>query len=426
VEFAFRSGRGAGSPPGTCILTGAVEYPQLVLKRAEFEHNLAAMREFCAARGVALAPHAKTSMSPAIISRQLAAGAWGMTVASVGQLRVCLELGVPVMLLANELVNPAAARWLGEALAARPLLAGRTAQRVYCVVDSAAGVALLADGWRASGNPAPLPVLVELGIPGGRCGCRTEAEAESVARAVAGRPELCLAGVEAFEGIMPGDSAEELGKVDEFLRRLGDLAVRLDSLGLLSRQTEPVLTAGGSLYFDRVAEILGAVRLSRPHRVVLRSGCYAFHDHGKHAPRSARTGRPRHLTRADDGPLAGADGSTGLRPALEAWCEVVSVPEPGQAIAALGRRDAPYDAGFPVVFARRPAAGGPVEPCAGVTVTAMNDQHAYLSLPAGSPIAVGDLLGCGIIHPCTAFDKWRRIALVDENYQVLEIIETCF
>jgi D-serine dehydratase len=342
-----------------------------------------------------------------------------MTVASVGQLRVCLELGVPVMLLANELVNPAAARWLGEAMAGRP------AQRVYCVVDSAAGVARLADGWRASGNSAPLPVLVELGIPGGRCGCRTEAEAEAVARAVAGRPELCLAGVEAFEGILPAGSADELRAVDEFLRRLADLAVRLDRLGVLSPETEPVLTAGGSLYFDRVAEILTAVRLSRPHRVVLRSGCYAFHDHAKQAAPS-RSGRPRHLVRADTGPLAGPDGTTALRPALEAWCEVVSVPEPGQAIAGLGRRDAPYDAGYPVVFARRPAAGGPVEPLAGVTVTAMNDQHAYLSLPEGSPIEVGDLLGCGIIHPCTAFDKWRRIALVDENYQVLDIIETCF
>ena len=414
MEFAFRSGPDAGSPQGTCILTDAVEYPQLVLKRAEFEHNLAAMREFCAAKGVALAPHAKTSMAPAIINRQLAAGAWGMTVASVGQLRVCLEIGVPVMLLANELVNPAAARWLGEAMAGRP------EQRVYCVVDSAAGVARLADGWRASGNPGPLPVLLELGIPGGRCGCRTEAEAESVARAVAGRPELCLAGVEAFEGIMPGSrqgsrSADGLRAVDEFLRRLGDLAVRLDRLGLLSQEAEPVLTAGGSLYFDRVAEILSAVRLSRPHRVVLRSGCYAFHDHANHVAHPGRSA-----------PLAGAAGATELRPALEVWCEVVSVPEPGQAIAALGRRDAPYDAGFPVVLARRPAAGGPVEPCAGVSVTAMNDQHAYLSLPAGSPLAVGDLLGCGIIHPCTAFDKWRRIALVDENYRVLDTIETCF
>lgn len=403
VQFAFRSGPDAGSLPGTHILTGTVEYPQLVLKRDEFEHNLAAMRDFCAARGVSLAPHAKTSMAPAVIRRQLEVGAWGMTVASVGQLRVCLEIGVPVMLLANELVNPAAARWLGEALAERP------DQRVYCIVDSAAGVARLADGWRASGNPGRLPVLVELGIPGGRTGCRTFAEAESVARVVAGRPELSLAGVEAFEGILYGRSPKALQAVDDFLLRLTGLADQLDQFGLLSEDEEPVLTAGGSLYFDRVAEILGSVRLSRPHRVVLRSGGYAFHDHSP-----------------GPGPLAGADGTTELRPALEVWCEVVSVPEPGLAIAAMGKRDVPYDVSLPIVLARRPASGGAVEPCPDVTVTALNDQHAYLRFPDGARLDVGDLLGCGIIHPCTAFDKWRLVAVVDEGYQVLEMIETCF
>jgi D-serine deaminase-like pyridoxal phosphate-dependent protein len=56
----------------------------------------------------------------------------------------------------------------------------------------------------------------------------------------------------------------------------------------------------------------------------------------------------------------------------------------------------------------------------------MNDQHAYLHVPPGTQIAVGDLLGCGIIHPCTAFDKWRRLALVDEEYRVLDTIDTYF
>lgn len=388
------------------MLDGNVELPQLVLKQAEFEHNLGAMREFCRARGVSIAPHAKTTMAPAVIRRQLDAGAWGVTVASIGQLRVCLEAGVPVVLLANELVNPAAARWLGTALAGRP------GQTVYCIADSAAGVSRLADGWRDSGNADRLPVLVELGIPGGRTGCRTLEQAEAVARATGRRPELRLAGVEAFEGIMPGGrSADALRRVDEFLGRVGDLAVRLDQLGLLAEEPEPVLTAGGSEYFDRVAAVLSAVTLSRPHRVVLRSGCYAFHDHAEHAGGT---------------PLAGADGRTELRPALEAWCEVVSVPEPGLALAALGKRDAPYDAGFPVPFARRPAGGGPAGPCAGVTVTAMNDQHAYLRVPTGTELAVGDLLGCGIIHPCTAFDKWRRIALVDDGYRVLDTIDTYF
>ena len=56
----------------------------------------------------------------------------------------------------------------------------------------------------------------------------------------------------------------------------------------------------------------------------------------------------------------------------------------------------------------------------------MNDQHAYLSFAAGDAPQVGDLVGCGISHPCTAFDKWRLIPLVDQRYQVLDAVLTYF
>jgi D-serine dehydratase len=411
VAFTFRASENAGYRPGLRLLAGDVEFPQLVLKRAELQHNIAAMSAFCAARDISIAPHAKTSMAPAIIRRQLDAGAWGMTVATMSQLRVCLEAGVPRILLANELVNPAAAAWLGEALSARPGPA-RAGPAVYCIADSAAGVSRLAEGWRMSGCQRPLPVLVEVGVPAGRTGCRTPAEAEAVARAVARHPELSLAGVEAFEGILgSGRSAEDLGRVDAFLHEVTKCAERLDRLGLLADATEVVLSAGGSLYFDRVSEALRAARLSRPYRVVIRSGCYAFHDHAE------RAGEPL---------LAGADGATELIPALQLCCEVVSVPEPGLAIAGFGKRDAPYDGGLPVVLGRLTGENGTLEPCADLTVTGLNDQHAFISVGPSAHLAVGDRLACGIIHPCTAFDKWRRLALVDENYRVLETIDTFF
>ena len=57
-------------------------------------------------------------------------------------------------------------------------------------------------------------------------------------------------------------------------------------------------------------------------------------------------------------------------------------------------------------------------------MTGLNDQHAYLQ--TNIPLAVGDRLACGIVHPCTAFDKWRLLALVDEQYRVLETIDTFF
>lgn len=406
MSFFFRSGPQAGAAPGTCVMSGDMEFPQLVLKQREFEHNLAAMRDFCAARGVSIAPHAKTSMAPAIMQRQLEAGAWGLTVATLSQLQVCLHAGAPVVLLANELVNPKAVQWLGQTLA------NRAAQSVYCIADSVAVAGRMAAGWRVSGNPGRLPVLVELGLPGGRTGCRTASEAETVAAAIAAAPELRLAGVEAFEGIVPGGrDPAVLREVDDFLDSVVALTARLDKLGLFAETAEVIVTAGGSEFFDRVALKLPEIALTRPHRVVLRSGCYAFHDHGQ------RAGIPL---------LAGAAGDTELRAALEVWCEVVSIPEPGLAIAALGKRDAPYDVSLPVVFARRPADSALAEPCTGVTVTRLNDQHAFLRVAPAVQLEVGDLLGCGVVHACTAFDKWRRIALVDRDYRVLDMIDTYF
>ena len=58
----------------------------------------------------------------------------------------------------------------------------------------------------------------------------------------------------------------------------------------------------------------------------------------------------------------------------------------------------------------------------------MNDQHAYLHFPADlpDPPQVGDLIGCGISHPCTTFDKWRSLFTVDDDYRVTGAIRTFF
>ena len=59
----------------------------------------------------------------------------------------------------------------------------------------------------------------------------------------------------------------------------------------------------------------------------------------------------------------------------------------------------------------------------------MNDQHAYLRLPEGpvrDELTVGDLVGCGISHPCTTFDKWQVLLAVDDDYTVKEALNTFF
>ena len=128
------------------------------------------------------------------------------------QLRACVASGVTRVVVANEIVNPRAAEWLGRTLAAHD-----GALEVFCLVDSAAGVARLSTGLRASGLERPLPVLVELGTAGGRAGARSIDDAVRVARATAESGVLKLAGVEGFEGILGATrSPDNLTKVDSY------------------------------------------------------------------------------------------------------------------------------------------------------------------------------------------------------------------
>jgi len=381
--------------------------PLLVLKQDALAHNIGAMARYCAEAGVQLAPHGKTTMAPQIVARQIEAGAWGVTAATISQVQVFREFGVERVLLANELTEPAAAGWLAAELAADPGF------DCYVYADSLDGVRLLAEGAQAGGTDGarPLPVLVELGQPGGRTGCRSAEQAEAVASAVTAAPGLRLAGVAGYEGSIGHDrEPATMAAVTAFCRELRALAARLPPLP--AGQDPYLVTAGGSLYFDTVvAELTAPAGPGPAPVVVLRSGAYVTHDHGIYA----------RLT------PAAQPGGTGpaLVPALELWARVLSAPEPGLAIAGAGRRDAPFDQGFPVPLRIR-RAGGQEGDAAGLRVTALDDQHAYLQLPAGGELHPGDLICLGISHPCTAFDKWQLIPVVDEDYRVTDVVRTFF
>ena len=62
----------------------------------------------------------------------------------------------------------------------------------------------------------------------------------------------------------------------------------------------------------------------------------------------------------------------------------------------------------------------------GHVVTGLNDQHCHMTLPADSPLAVGDMVSFGISHPCLTFDKWQFLPVVDESYRVIDGIRTFF
>jgi D-serine deaminase-like pyridoxal phosphate-dependent protein len=381
----------AGHP----LFGGPFSWPVLVLKRDAVAHNAATMAAFCAGHGLEFAPHGKTTMAPKLFAAQLAAGAWGITLATANQVLAARDAGVPRIFLANELLDPLALRWL---VAERERDPGF---EFYSYVDSAAGVAALRAALEAGGS-RDLTVVVELGHPGGRTGVRTVAQAASLAQLAAAVPRVTVAGVAGYEG--------GLSTVDEaagFLRTLREAAAAVS--GVVPADRPVLVSAGGSAYFDTVAaELTGALPDGRPVRPLLRSGAYLTHDDGFYREKT---------------PFRRV-GVGWLEPALEVWAQVTSAPEPGLALVGMGKRDAPFDEGLPVPKLTRRGAG--TVPLDGVTVTKLNDQHAYLSVPAGVPLAPGDLVGFGISHPCTAFDKWRVIPVVDAGYRVVDLVSTYF
>jgi D-serine dehydratase len=91
----------------------------------------------------------------------------------------------------------------------------------------------------------------------------------------------------------------------------------------------------------------------------------------------------------------------------------------------MGKRDVPYDSGLPIPFKRyRPGHG--FLHVGEATIFATNDQHAYVRLGADTDWQVGDLVASGVSHPCTAFDKWRFLPIVDDDYTVIDGVLTFF
>jgi D-serine deaminase-like pyridoxal phosphate-dependent protein len=378
--------------------------PLLVLDAGAVTHNLAVMADYCAAHGVDLAPHGKTTMAPQLLARQLAAGAWGITAATIAHVRAYRAFGVETIVLANQLVDPDALAWVADEMRRSG------AFRLVCFADSIAGVDIMRAALAAADAPRPVDVVIDLGSPGARTGCRDLDTAEAVARSVRAAEHLRLVGAGGFEGAIANDrSAPSLATIRGYLRSVRELVLRLDHAGLFDETDEIVVTAGGSAYFDDVVDVLGAPwTATLPVRTVLRSGAYITHDDGHY----------RRLT-----PLS-ASTPTAFRPALSIHGRVLSQPEAGLALLDFGKRDAPADLGLPEPHTVR-RSDGTVEPVTGCAVTALADQHAFLSYGPGTRLSIGDVVACGVSHPCTAFDKWQLIPMV-EGDRVVAVVRTFF
>ncbi len=374
--------------------------PNLILDVDALTRNLQNMREWTTEVGVRLAPHGKTTMAPGLWHWQVDAGAWGISVANFFQLRVAHHVGIPRVLVANEFLSPGGLQWLSETLS----ITSAETFDVVCWADSVAGVELMEKQLTASGANRPLGVCVEIGALHGRTGIRAAAEARAVAERIAASEVLQLRGVAAYEGSVPapveGDHASAVARYVQKVRAVfTDLSDIYETAG-------PILTCGGSAWFDIVAEQLAPSAQEVPGtEVILRSGAFAIHDHGHYervTPGRTRTG-PRFV------------------PSAFSYARVLSAPEDGLVVLDAGKRDIPYDIDLPRVlgvFAR----GTWREVSAEVFKT--DDQHAYVRVDQAA-LKVGDLVRLGLSHPCTMFDKWRSVLLMEKN-QLVGAVRTYF
>lgn len=410
-----------GIPPGAAprlgelaeqgwnVARGDLSYPVTTLRRSALDANLRTMARYCARHGAWQAPHGKTTMAPQLFAEQLAHGAWAISAATPTQLAVMRRYRVPRVLLANQVTDASALRWIARETSAAPGF------EVLVLADDAEVVAWTDRVLAEAGARTPLPVLVELGAPGGRCGARDEPAALAVAAAVRAAPNLRLAGVECYEGtVATGPDPAAIAAVDALLH-----AARALTASLLARdwfETGTVLvSAGGSAYFDRVTAILGAwPDAPRPVRLVLRPGCALTHDSGLWARVSPLDGR-----RPPDEPLR-------LVNALETWARVLSRPEPGLVVLGAGKRDIGADSGLPTPL-RTHGRDDTVTPLTGrAEIRTLMDQHAVARIDETLPLTPGDLVVLGPSHPCTAFDRHRFLPVVDDAAGVVDGVLTFF
>lgn len=389
------------------LLREDVSLPAASISSENMEHNLRWMQEFINKYNVKLAPHGKTTMCPKLFHQQLNHGAWAITLATAQQVQIAYSAGVRRVLMANQLVGKTNMAIIKQLIDDDPDF------DFYCLIDSPTNVEQLGNFFKDL-KQNKLQVLLEVGVRNGRTGIRTEEEETIILNTLAKYSNcLALVGVELFEGVL---SEEQSIRV--MLQSAIACIQRLIESNQVSR-SPPILSGAGSAWYDIVAEEFSKV--SSLVDIVLRPGCYITHDSG-----SYKMAHKRMLEQSVVVQEVSKNG--GLRPALQIWAYVQSVPEPNRAIINLGKRDAAFDAGFPIpTLHHRSGWSEPIVLDSSIyKITHMMDQHAFLNCPSDHKLMVGDIIAFDISHPCLTFDKWRKILVIDNNYTVIDILDTYF
>jgi D-serine dehydratase len=329
-------------------------------------------------------------MSPQLAQMQVAAGATALTVANFWQGRIFLKHGFKNLIIANEVLDPTAIAEIAK-------INKQKQAEIIFYVDSILALEIIQKHTPLEGEQN---LFIEIGTENGRGGVRDLSLVEQLAQRIKADQRLNLIGVTGFEGAVPDAARGRRGvkKISKFCQKI----VAAAELAYPYKSDQPfVISAGGSAYFDIVARELN--KFEKPRRLLLRSGGYITHDHKYYE---------------EIYPFALSDRS--FKPAIEVWAQVISKPEKDFGVLNLGKRDIGNDLHNPIPIK---SYDGQVKSFSAV-IEKLNDQHGYLR--GKQEFSLAQLIGLGISHPCTTFDKWGLIPLVNDDYDLIDCLQTFF
>jgi D-serine deaminase-like pyridoxal phosphate-dependent protein len=230
--------------------------PALVLDLPTATANIALMAERFRSMSASLRPHIKVHKCAELAWLQLEHGAIGVTTATVAEAEAMTAAGIPDILIANEIVDPASVERMLEVA---------RGTRLTVAVDDRMSLTDLAT--RATEAGSTLGVVVELDVGMGRGGARSADEALALGRVAADLPGVELRGLLGYEGHC-ADEESLVARERETrasMARLVDLADRFRDEGL---STE-IVSAGATGTYAITGAIAGVTEVQAGSYVVM-------------------------------------------------------------------------------------------------------------------------------------------------------------
>jgi D-serine deaminase-like pyridoxal phosphate-dependent protein len=324
-----------------------IDTPALLLDLDKIEFNLTKAAEFFKTTKAVLRPHIKTHKCPILATKQVRAGAIGVTCAKVGEAEVMAKAGISDILIANQVVGAKKIMRLMDLLAISD---------VKVAVESEENLAQLSEAARDRNKT--LSVLIEVDVGMNRCGVKGADEAVALAKKIDTAKGIELAGIMGYEGhiIFTFERAEREKAARECMEALVDVGTTLRREGF----PVGIISGGGTGTYDVSSKVEGITEIQ--------AGSYLTMD-------------------ATYGYL-----NLGFAQALTLLTTVIAV-HGNHAILDCGMKSLTYEFGM----AQAPGIEG-------AAITSLSEEHGHMTVPDTAKVAIGDKIELVPTHGCTTIN----------------------